>query len=158
MRAWTGRARALTPWPPLPPGEGGPEDPLTFTTCRSHQRAATYAAILLGGLVPTITVSAQEPPPWHLEGALEHAFGNSPALRVQNAELDEIASRRLRARQLPHNPELALEAADRSGPDGTTTPARVDDSRTLVLVSAFSNAPLRVERGCGEALGMTEAG
>jgi cobalt-zinc-cadmium efflux system outer membrane protein len=85
-------------------------------------------------------MAAQEPFQWTLVEALKEAFANSPALRAQEAELEEVASRLVGAKIYPHNPEVSLEVARRSSPGSSTT------DRGLSLVQEIEVAGQRAKR------------
>lgn len=89
----------------------------------SYRRSRLIAAFLGALLVPLGTSSAQDVPAPRLTltEVLELAFAQSPALRARRAELEETRSELLTATTYPFNPELEIEAADRSGPDGSAT-------------------------------------
>ncbi len=82
-------------------------------------------------LLPALAATAQEPPRWTLDDALEHAFGHSPALRARQAEAQEVASHLVGARTYLYNPELSLEVADRSNPGGSVTDRGISLSQEI---------------------------
>ena len=91
------------------------------------------AGLFLSGLMTTLGAAAKDPPGWTLPEALENAFAHSPALGARRAELAEVASGLLTAGTYPFNPELEIEAADRSGPDGSATDRGIAIAQELEL-------------------------
>ena len=104
-----------------------------YENCRSHRYMTLRAGILLGGLLMPLGAAAQTAPEWTLSEALETAFESSPVLHGKQAERQEIASRLLGAKTYPHNPEVSLELADRSGLGSSTTDRGVSISQELEL-------------------------
>ncbi len=98
-----------------------------------------WAPLLAGALgalfVPLGSVRAQDvaAPQLAFGEALERAFVHNPVLRAGRAEVEEVRSRLLSARTYPYNPKLTLEAADRSGPEGSSTDHGLVISQELEL-------------------------
>lgn len=105
---------------------------------RLHRRIPLRVGVLLGSLLLPLPGTAQTPPEWTLTEALETAFENSPVLRGSQAERHEVASRLIRAKTYPYNPEVSLELADRSSLDGSTTDRGLGVSQELELAGQRS--------------------
>ncbi len=102
-------------------------------SCRRSRLIAAAFLVALVALLPFGSSSARDVPPKGDERhavpaprltfteALEHAFALSPVLSAGRAEVEEARSDLLTAGTYPFNPELEIEAADRSGPDGSAT-------------------------------------
>lgn len=102
-----------------------------YESRRRDRRMNLCVGLLLSGLLPTLGAEAQAPPRWTLQQAIESAFAHSPVLQARQAELAEVESGLLTARTYPYNPELALEVADRSSPEGSTTDRGLSLSQEL---------------------------
>jgi len=68
-----------------------------------------------------------------LAAALAAAEAKSPELRAAAAAVEEARGRLVAARTYPHNPALEVEAADRSGAEGSTTDRGIALSQELEL-------------------------
>lgn len=99
-----------------------------------------WVKALLVVVSTTATTSAQTSAPEHntptpitLEQALEKARGESPALRNAQAMLELARADQTRARTYPHNPQLSLTGADRSGGGDSTTDRGVEIGQEIEI-------------------------
>ncbi len=82
---------------------------------------ATCAAVLAGlVLVPRVQAADGPARRLTLQQALEEAFAGSPRVRAGQAQVEQAEGRLLAAKTYLFNPELALEAHQRSNGDSTT--------------------------------------
>ncbi|MEE8526585.1 MAG: TolC family protein [Thermoanaerobaculia bacterium] len=91
------------------------------------------AGLVLSALLTALGAEARESSGLTLDQLLEKAFAQSPVLHAERAAVEETRSELLTARTYPFNPELEIEAADRSGPDGSTTDRGLAISQELEL-------------------------
>jgi cobalt-zinc-cadmium efflux system outer membrane protein len=75
----------------------------------------------MGFVVPALLGAQPAPRELTLETALAEAEAGSPELRAAAAGVEEARGRLVGARTYPYNPAVGAEAADRSGPEGSTT-------------------------------------
>lgn len=81
------------------------------------------AAKLLLFFILSAAPAAAQPvgPELTLEAALAEAEARSPELRAAEAAVEEARGRLVAAGTYPYNPAIAVEGADRTGPEGSTT-------------------------------------
>ena len=95
----------------------------------TNDRRTRRIALVIAGLLSLPAVALGAPPARAIEGdpeltleaALAAAFENSPAIAAAAAEVAAARGRLVTARTYPFNPELAVGAARREGPDESTT-------------------------------------
>ena len=113
---------------------------MRFENRRFIRHIPLSVGVLMGSLLTPLGAAAQVAPEWTLSDALRTAFENSPVLRGREAQRQEVASRLVGAKTYPHNPEVSLEFADRSGPGGSTI------DRSLSISQEFELAGQRRRR------------
>jgi cobalt-zinc-cadmium efflux system outer membrane protein len=82
---------------------------------------ATVALVVAFGIASPLLSQEPTAPKWTLSQALDLAFTRSPSLFADRQAVEEVRAGLVDAGTYPHNPEISLEAADRSGPDGSST-------------------------------------
>jgi outer membrane protein, heavy metal efflux system len=98
-------------------------------------RRFAVAVACLGAMAPGAAFGAA--PEIRFDEALA-AARHSPALARRAAEVEAARADLLAARTYPHNPELEVELADRSGPGGSTTDRGAGVSQRLELAGQRS--------------------
>ena len=86
-----------------------------------HPRLSRFACLLILATAAALPTSAQPGRSLSLGEALAEAERRSPELRASAAAVEAARARWTTARTFPHNPEVEVEAAARSGAGGSTT-------------------------------------
>ncbi len=98
------------------------------------RRARFPLCWLLCWLLPALLAAGEAPAPqWTLPEALALAATDSPVLQAQRATRDEAEADVSSARAFPHNPELSVAFAERSGPSNSTTDYSISLTQELEI-------------------------
>jgi len=109
----------------------------------TRRRMAAVITFAFALAAPSVAAQEDRPPSerrWTLDAALAAALERSPEIAAAAAAVEEARARLTTARTYPHNPEIELEGAERSGPDGS------DTDRSLAISQEIETAGRRAKR------------